>query len=42
MILDSILRGNRSPVDLVYPSDPEYKQLSHQVVDVSYQKHVST
>ena len=37
MILESIFRGNLSPTDLVYPSDPEYKQLSHQVVDLSDQ-----
>ena len=28
MILESIFRGNLSAVDLVCPTDPEYKQLS--------------
>ena len=37
MILESIFRGNLSPTDLVFPTDPEYKQLSHQVVDLSDQ-----
>ena len=37
MILESIFRGNLSPTDLVYPSDPEYKQLRHEVVELSDQ-----
>ena len=37
MILESMFRGNLSPTDLVYPSDPEYNQLSHQVVELSDQ-----
>ena len=37
MILESIFRGSLSPTDLVYPADPEYKQLCHEVVDLSDQ-----
>ena len=37
MILESIFRGNLSPTDLVYPSNPEYKQLSHHVVNLTDQ-----
>ena len=35
MILESIFRGNLSAVDLVCPTDPEYKQLSQEVVDLN-------
>ena len=37
MILESIFRGSLSPTDLVYPADPEYKQLRHEVVELSDQ-----
>ena len=32
MILESLFRGNLSPLDLVYPTDPEYRQLSQDVI----------
>ena len=35
MILESIFRGDLSAVDLVCPTDPEYKQLSQEVVDLN-------
>ena len=35
MILESIFRGNLSAVDLVCPTDSEYKQLSQEVADLN-------
>ena len=35
MILESLFRGNLSPLDLVYPTDPEYRQLSQEAVALS-------
>ena len=35
MLLEELFRGNLSPVDLVYPADPEYKQLSKEALDLS-------
>ena len=32
MLLEELFRGNLSPVDLVYPADPEYKQLSKEAL----------
>ncbi len=37
MLLEELFRGNLSPVDLVYPADPEYKQLSKEALDLSVQ-----
>ena len=34
MILESIFRGNFSPLDLVVPDDPEYMQLNRQACDL--------
>ena len=34
MILESIFRGNFSPLDLVVPDDPEYMELNRQVCDL--------
>ncbi len=31
MILESMFRGNFAPMDLLYPSDPEYKKLNQEV-----------
>ena len=35
MILEAIFRGNLAPLDLVYPNDPEYQQLSQEAIDLS-------
>ena len=34
MILESIFRGNFSPLDLVVPDDPEYMELNRQACDL--------
>ncbi len=35
MILESMFRGNFAPMDLLYPSDPEYKKLNQEVSDMA-------
>ncbi len=35
MILGSMFRGNFAPMDLLYPSDPEYKKLNQEVCDLT-------
>lgn len=35
MILESMFRGNFSPMDLLYPSDPEYKKLNQEVCELA-------
>ena len=35
MILEAIFRGNLSAVDLVSPTDPEYKQLTHEAMQLT-------
>ena len=35
MILESMFRGNFAPMDLLYPSDPEYKKLNQEVCDLA-------
>ena len=35
MILEAIFRGNLSAVDLVCPTDPEYKQLNHEAMELT-------
>lgn len=35
MILEAIFRGNLSAVDLVCPTDPEYKQLTHKAMELT-------
>ena len=35
MILEAIFRGNLAPLELVYPNDPEYRQLSQEAIDLS-------
>ncbi len=37
MILEAIFRGNLSAVDLVCPTDPEYKQLNHEAAELTDQ-----
>ncbi len=37
MILEAIFRGNLSAVDLVCPTDPEYKQLNHEAAELTEQ-----
>ena len=34
MILESMFRGNFAPMDLLYPSDPEYKKLNQEVCNL--------
>ena len=34
-VLEAIFRGNLSAVDLVCPTDPEYKKLNHEVVELT-------
>ncbi len=34
MILESIFRGNFTPLDLVVPDDPDYKKLNKEVCDL--------
>ena len=34
MILEEIFRGNFNPMDLVAPSDPEYRQLNAEVCNM--------
>ncbi len=36
MILGSMFRGNFAPMDLLYPSDPEYKKLNQEVSDLAH------
>ena len=36
MILEEMFRGNFNPMDLVTPSDPEYRQLNQEVCDMLY------
>ena len=35
MILESMFRGNFAPMDLLYPSDPEYKKLNQEVCNLT-------
>ena len=35
MILESMFRGNFAPMDLLYPSDPEYKKLNQEVCNLA-------
>ncbi len=35
MILESMFRGNFAPMDLLYPSDPDYKKLNQEVSDLT-------
>ena len=35
MILEAIFRGNLSAVDLVCPTDPEYKKLNHEAMELT-------
>ncbi len=35
MILESMFRGNFAPMDLLYPSDPEYKKLNQEISDLA-------
>ncbi len=35
MILESVFRGNFAPMDLLYPSDPEYKKLNQEASDLA-------
>ncbi len=35
MILEAMFRGNFAPMDLLYPSDPEYKKLNQEVSDMA-------
>ena len=34
MILESMFRGNFAPMDLLYPSDPEYKKLNEEACNL--------
>ena len=34
MILESIFRGNFTPLDLVFPDDPDYKKLNLKVCEL--------
>ena len=34
MILESMFQGNFAPMDLLYPSDPEYKKLNQEVCNL--------
>ena len=34
MILESMFRGNFTPMDLLYPSDPEYNKLNQEVCNL--------
>ena len=34
MILESMFRGNFAPMDLLYPSDPEYKKLNEEICNL--------
>ena len=35
MILESMFRGSFAPMELLYPSDPEYKKLNQEVCDLA-------
>ncbi len=35
MILESMFRGNFAPMDLLYPSDPEYKKLNQEASEMA-------
>ena len=37
MLLEELFRGNLSAVDLVYPADPEYRQLNEEALELSVQ-----
>ncbi len=35
MVLESVFRGNFAPMNLLYPSDPEYKKLNQEISDLA-------
>ena len=37
MILEALFRGNLSPPDIVYPTDPKYKKLNQEICELQDQ-----